>query len=64
MLVISRKQNQKLLIGPDIIITVCMIGPKKVSLGVEAPRQVEVLREELHPSHQMQQSLKVAEGQQ
>ena len=63
MLVVSRKENQKLLIGPDIVITVCMIGPKKVSLGVEAPRQVEVLREELHPSHPIQQSLKVAGGQ-
>lgn len=47
MLVLSRKQGEKLLIGDDIIITVNWISGDKCSIGIEAPRSVRVARAEL-----------------
>lgn len=47
MLVLSRKKNEKLLIGHDVKITVVEIFPDRVRLGVEAPDQVRVVRAEL-----------------
>lgn len=47
MLVLSRKQSQQIVIGPDIRITIVKLEHKQVRLGVEAPRGVTVLREEL-----------------
>jgi carbon storage regulator len=47
MLVLSRKRNEKLLIGEDIKITVVEILGDRVRLGVEAPDFVPVVRAEL-----------------
>ena len=47
MLVLSRKVGERICIGPDITITLVRIGPNCVRLGVEAPRDVNVVREEL-----------------
>ena len=47
MLVLSRKQSQQILIGSDISITVVKIEGNHVRLGIEAPRSVSILREEL-----------------
>jgi|LakMenEpi03Aug12_release.lakeMendotaPanAssembly.Ray.scaffolds.fasta_scaffold3114749_2 carbon storage regulator len=47
MLVLSRKRNEKLLIGHDVKITVVEILPDRVRLGIEAPEQVSVVRAEL-----------------
>jgi carbon storage regulator len=47
MLVLSRKPRQALRIGEDIWITVLEIRRGIVRLGVEAPRDVSVLRSEL-----------------
>jgi carbon storage regulator len=47
MLVLSRKVGQALLLGPDVEITVLRIEGDQVRLGVKAPRQLAVLREEL-----------------
>lgn len=47
MLVLSRKPSQKLLIGDDIVITIVRIGPGVVRIGVDAPRGVNVVREEI-----------------
>ena len=49
MLVLSRKQNQQILIGNDIKITVLKIRGKTVRLGIEAPRHVQVARGEIVP---------------
>lgn len=37
MLVLTRHKNEKLMIGDDIIVTVCEISGGKVRIGVEAP---------------------------
>ena len=47
MLVLSRKLSQQILIGEDIVITVVKIDGNQVRLGIEAPRGVTILRDEL-----------------
>lgn len=47
MLVLSRKPGEKILIGDDIQITIVRIGPNTVRIGIEAPRNMNIVREEL-----------------
>lgn len=49
MLVLSRKRGEKIFIGPNIWITVVDIRPGKISLAIEAPRDVPIQRQELLP---------------
>jgi carbon storage regulator CsrA len=53
MLVLSRKpQEQILLPGLDVRITVLSIGPGRVQLGIEAPRAIQVTRPDARrPAH-------------
>lgn len=48
MLVISRKKGESLLIGDDIEITVIKLEDGSVKLGVNAPKEVTILRKELY----------------
>lgn len=47
MLVLSRRIDERILIGDDVRITVVSIRGNKVRIGIEAPDQVNVYREEL-----------------
>ena len=47
MLVLSRKQNQSIVINDNIRITVVSIRGNQVRIGIEAPPSVPVFREEL-----------------
>jgi carbon storage regulator len=47
MLVLTRKQNEKICIGDSITITVLRMKGKGVRLGIEAPRDINVIRGEL-----------------
>ena len=47
MLVLSRKQNQEIVIGDNIKITVLKIKGNTIRLGIDAPRDVKVVRGEL-----------------
>jgi carbon storage regulator len=47
MLVLSRKLSQQIVIGQDIRITVLKIDRNQVRIGIEAPRDVSILRKEL-----------------
>ncbi len=49
MLVLSRKLGEKIFIGENICITVVDIDRGKIRLGIEAPRDVPIYREELLP---------------
>jgi carbon storage regulator len=49
MLVLTRKLMEKLFIGDDICITVVRIETGQIRLGIEAPREVSVVRAELVP---------------
>ncbi len=48
MLVISQKKGEKLRIGRDITITILESKAGKVRLGIEAPQELEVMRESLY----------------
>lgn len=47
MLVLSRRAGESIMIGPDIVLTVLEVRPDLVRLGIKAPRDVEVHREEV-----------------
>lgn len=48
MLVLSRHQNEQIIIGHDIVITVVDIRGDKVRLGIEAPKETSVHRSEVY----------------
>jgi carbon storage regulator len=48
MLQLTRKQNESIIIGEDIKITVLNDPQGQVRLGIEAPDDVEIWREEIH----------------
>lgn len=47
MLVLSRKTHQRIRLGDAIVVTVVGVGGDRVRLGIEAPTDVRVLRDEL-----------------
>ena len=49
MLVLSRKLGEKLVIGDDVVLTVVKIDRNQVRIGIEAPPEVPVFREEIAP---------------
>ena len=49
MLVLSRKESQRIRLGDAIVITIVKISGDKVRVGIEAPADVLVLRDELEP---------------
>ena len=54
MLVTSRKVGERIYIGDNIAITVVEINGDKVRLGIEAPRDVPVYRQEHLPLKEQQ----------
>ncbi len=49
MLVLSRRENERLQIGEGIEITVIRVQGNRVKLGISAPKTVTIRREELPP---------------
>ena len=47
MLILSRKVNEKIMIGDDISVTILEIRGDQVRIGVSAPKQVKVFRQEI-----------------
>ena len=47
MLVLSRKAGERILIGDHISVTVVRIAPGVVRIGIEAPDDLPIVREEL-----------------
>jgi len=47
MLVLSRKTGEKIRIGDNVTVTIVRIGPNNVRLGIDAPRDLNIVREEL-----------------
>jgi len=48
MLILTRKLNEKIRIGDDISVTLLEIRGAQVKLGVDAPKGVPILREEIY----------------
>jgi carbon storage regulator len=53
MLVLSRRLNQAIVIAGQVRVTVLAITPSRVEIGVEAPREITVDREEIHLRRQV-----------
>ena len=54
MLVISRKVDESLLIGDAIVVTVLAIEGDRVKIGINAPRETIILRQEIYQAVQDQ----------
>jgi carbon storage regulator len=50
MLILSRRPGESLTIGDEITITVIGVSGNQIRLGITAPREVRVLREEIYQS--------------
>jgi carbon storage regulator len=48
MLILSRRPGESLTIGDDVVVTVVGISGNQIRLGITAPREVRVLREEIY----------------
>ncbi|MDR0497095.1 MAG: carbon storage regulator CsrA [Treponema sp.] len=47
MLILSRKTNEKIMVGDDISVSIIEIRGDQVRIGVEAPKSVKVFRQEV-----------------
>ncbi len=52
MLVVTRKQDESLIISDNIEITVLEISKDKVKIGISAPKEVKIIRSELKDAKQ------------
>ena len=57
MLVLTRKVDESVVIADSIVITILSIEGDKVKLGIEAPREVPILRKELQDALHEQEQL-------
>jgi carbon storage regulator len=47
MLVLSRKESEKVMLGDSIVLTIVRVSGDRVRLGIEAPSDMLILRKEL-----------------
>ncbi|HOX92086.1 MAG TPA: carbon storage regulator CsrA [Spirochaetales bacterium] len=52
MLILSRKINEKLVIGDGVVISIVEIRGDQVKLGIDAPKNVKVFRQEVYEAIQ------------
>ncbi len=57
MLVLTRRIDESLVINDNIVITILAVDGDKVKIGVSAPREVPVLRQELWNAMREQQQI-------
>ena len=60
MLILSRKIDEKIKIGNDITITIIDVRGDQVKIGVEAPKNVKVFRQEVFNAIQIENKAAVA----
>jgi carbon storage regulator len=47
MLIVTRNKGQRIMIGDDVVVTVLDVRGKQVRIGIDAPENINILREEL-----------------
>jgi carbon storage regulator len=57
MLVLTRRSEESIVIGGNIVVTILSVEGEKVKLGIEAPREIAILRKELIDVIQQQNRL-------
>jgi len=62
MLVLSRRENERIKLGENIVVTVIRVNGDRVRLGIDAPRDVLILRDELEPRQQSALAVPPANG--
>ena len=50
MLILTRKENQKIVISEEIVITICKVSGGRVRVGIDAPDEMNIRRGELNLS--------------
>lgn len=60
MLVLTRRPGENIRIGQDIVITVLKVAPGQVKIGIDAPPQIVVHREEIF--ERIQEANRLAAG--
>lgn len=56
MLVLTRRVSERVIIGHDIVVTVSRVKGDEVRLGIEAPKEVPVHREEVYARIQAEEN--------
>jgi len=49
MLVLSRRESERIKLGDSVVVTVVRVAGDSVRLGIDAPSEMVILREELEP---------------
>ena len=62
MLILSRKVDQKIRIGSDIVLTIIDVRGDQVKIGVEAPSDVKVYRQEIFQAIQSENKAAASSG--
>ena len=57
MLVLARRCDESIHIGEDIVVTILAIDGEKVKIGISAPRDVTILRQEIFEAVKVQDQL-------
>ncbi|HCS13984.1 MAG: carbon storage regulator [Zetaproteobacteria bacterium CG06_land_8_20_14_3_00_59_53] len=47
MLILTRKKDETMVVGHDVTVKVLSVSGNQVKIGIEAPREVSIMRDEL-----------------
>jgi len=54
MLVLSRKERERIHLGDNITVTIVRVSGDQVRVGIDAPKEIRILRDELEPNDDKQ----------
>ena len=61
MLILTRRIGETLMIGPDVVVTVLGVKGNQVRIGVKAPKDIAVHREEIFEKIKLEESVALHE---